>query len=343
MLVADGFDVVGLDSFLFAHCGFRHRGRDEAPARFPEVRQDVRDLAVEGLRGFDAVVHLAGLSNDPLGDLQPETTFAINEWATVRLARLAKAAGVRRFIFSSTCSVYGAAGDDLVDETGATHPVTPYAHAKLNAEAAIAALADADFCPVFLRHATAYGPSPKIRFDLVVNNLVAWAWSTGHVLLKSDGTPWRPLVHVEDISRAFLAVLKAPEATVANQAYNVGRTDENHRVREIASVVVDVAPACAVTFDDNAGPDKRNYRVSFDKFSVTFGPDVLRWRLDDGVRQLSNTLAGRCPGPEEFEGPRFARLAHLKHLLSIGAVDDSFRWVSRPEPAEAATAGSTLR
>ncbi len=261
MLLAEGHDVVGYDSDLYEQCTF-----GDGIVDVPEIRKDVREVEPGDLDGIDAVMHLAGLSNDPLGDLNPTLTFEINHKASVRLAVLAKQAGVRRFIFSSSCSNYGAAGDDLINEEAAANPVTPYGESKVLVERDLSEMANDDFTPVFLRNATAYGVSPRLRFDLVLNNLVAWAFTTGKVYLKSDGTPWRPIVHIEDISRAFIAVLHAPVESVHKQAFNVGRSGENFRIRELAEIVKNTVPNCEVTFAEGAGPDKRNYRSTARRF-----------------------------------------------------------------------------
>ena len=241
MLVRAGHDLTGLDSDLYCRCTFV----GEVP-KIPEIKKDVRDLELADVSGYDAVIHLAGLSSDPLGDLDPELTYAINHASSVRLAVLAKEAGVARFVFASTCSVYGAAGDQPIDETGTVRPLTPYGKSKWLVERDVSLLADSKFSPTFLRSATAYGVSPRLRFDLVLNNLVAWAHTTGQVYLKSDGTPWRPLVHVEDIARAYLAVLDASREKVHNKALNVGRNDENYRIGALAGFVVKTVPNCRI-------------------------------------------------------------------------------------------------
>lgn len=323
LLVERGFEVVGLDSFLFADCGV-----SEQPYSIEEVCKDIRDIDISDFEGIDVVIHLAGLSNDPLGSLSPDITMEINHRAAVKTARLAKQAGVKRFIFSSTCSVYGAAGQDMVDETSDLNPVTPYAVAKLYAEQEILALGDDNFCPVALRHATAFGASPKVRFDLVVNNLVAWAISTHQVLLKSDGMPWRPLVHVDDISQAFLVSVTAPTELVHCLAVNVGRTDQNFRIKEIANAVADCVPDCALAFEPGAGADKRTYRVNCDKFEDIFGAGHLTWTMEKGVQQIYDEFKNMNLAPEDFEGMRFARLPHLQHLVAEGRADKDFRPIS---------------
>ena len=263
MLQKAGHDVVGLDTGLFAACAF---GDDSAVRECEAIRRDLRDVRREDLEGFDAVAHLGALSNDPLGDINPDLTHEINERASNRLADLAKAAGVERFVFSSSCSTYGAApGEDFLDESAEFNPVTPYGVSKVRVEQYLSTLADDDFTPVYLRNATAYGVTPRLRLDLVLNNLVGWAHATGKVVLLSDGTPWRPVVHAEDICRAFRAALEAPREAVHDEAFNIGRTAENYRIRELAEIVGETVPGCEVTVAEGAGPDKRTYRVSCKK------------------------------------------------------------------------------
>ena len=328
MLVAKRHEVIGLDSDLFESCTFGEPG-DELPF----IRKDIRDIEHADLHGFDAVIHLAGLSNDPLGNLNPKLTYEINHQASVRLARLAKDAGVTRFLFSSSCSTYGAAGDTMLDESAAFSPVTPYAHSKVLVEQDLAQLADANFSPTFLRNATAYGLSPWMRFDLVLNNLVAWACSTGRIYIKSDGTPWRPIVHIEDISRAFVAALAAPRESIHNQPFNVGRTEENYRIRELAEIVKDTVPGCTIEYAPDASPDKRCYRVDFSRIRTALPGFQPEWDARAGAAQLHEAYKRIGVTVEEFEGPRYKRIDHVQKLMSDGTLDSNLRWKISPSQA----------
>lgn len=330
MLLEHGHEVFGLDSDLFRRCTF-------LPGRIRAVlgaEKDVRDVEEGDLRGFEAVLHLAALSNDPLGDLDPEVTMEINHRASVRLATLARRAGVERFVFSSSCSNYGAAGDDWLTEESPFNPVTPYGIAKVRAESEIAPLATPDFTPVLLRSATAFGVSPRLRFDLAVNNLVAWALTTGRIFLKSDGSAWRPFVHVSDMARAFVAVLEAPAAKVRGEAFNVGSTPENLRIREVAAIVGEVVPDCKVEFAEGASPDKRCYRVNCDKLPRALPAYRAEWSVRRGVEELYATYRAQGLSLAEFEGPAFQRVAHVKKLLAEGVLDPTLRHARR-DPAKA--------
>jgi len=324
-LVDAGQEVVGVDTDLYRRSTF-------GPWResIRTLCKDVRELHVADLRGFDAVIHLAALSNDPLGDLNPALTYEINHLASVRLAEQAKAAGVRRFAFASSCSNYGAAGDEPVDEEAELNPVTAYGESKVRVERDVSRLADDSFSPTFLRCATAYGASPRLRFDIVLNNLVAWAFTSGKVFLKSDGTPWRPIVHIEDISRAFLAVLSAPREVVHAQAFNVGRNDQNYRIREIAQIVKETVPGCEIAFADGAGPDKRNYRADFSKIGRLRPAFQPKWDARKGARQLYEAYKALGLKLEDFEGPRFRRIDQLKQLMAMGNLGSDLRWLSEP-------------
>lgn len=320
LLLTKGIAVTGLDTDLFRACTYT--------GILPEVRElekDIRDITPGELRGFDAIVHLAGLSNDPLGDFDPEVTDAINHRGSFHLAKAARAAGVGRFVFSSSCSVYGAAGEDAVDEQGAVDPVTPYGLSKVMAERAISKLADDSFNPVYLRNATAYGASPRLRFDLVLNNLMAWAVATGSVRLKSLGTSWRPLVHVEDISRAILAVLTAPSRLIHNQAFNVGSNEENYKIRDIASIVCEAVSGCRLEFAQGADIDRRSYRVDFSKYARTFPYALPQWTARRGAKELYVLFSQTGVDVEGFEGRRFQRVAHLRHLVDSGEIDRTLR------------------
>jgi nucleoside-diphosphate-sugar epimerase len=320
-LRAAGHEVAGLDLGLYERCDLGS-GPEDIGARQP---RDMRDAEAELLAGHDAVICLAALSNDPLGDLNPAATYSVNLDGTLRLARAAKQAGVRRFAFASSCSLYGAAGSAAVAEDAELFPVTPYGEAKVAAERELSLLTDDTFSPVYLRNATAYGASPRLRLDIVVNNLTAVAMTAGEVRLESDGSPWRPLVHVEDICRAFLAVLEAPRELVHDEAFNVGRAQDNVQIRDVAEMVRDAVPGSRVSFADGAGPDLRNYCVDFSKLDQTFPDLKLCWTVQDGVAELVRAYTEHGMTYEDFTSSRFVRLRRIRELLAAGLIDEMLR------------------
>jgi nucleoside-diphosphate-sugar epimerase len=323
MVQAAGHDVVGLDTFLFEQGTF---GYDAA--EIDALRMDLRDVQAADLRGFDAIMHLAALSNDPLGDVNPQITYDINHLGSVRLASLAKEAGVGRFIFASSCSLYGVAGDEMLTEEAAFNPITPYGVSKVLFERDVAKLADDGFSPTFLRNSTAYGVSPRLRADVVVNNLVAIAYTTGEVVIQSDGTPWRPLVHIEDIARAFLAVLNAPRDLVHNEAFNVGRSEENYRVRDLGALVEQVVAGSKVKYAEGGGPDPRCYRVDCTKLATTLPEYRPQWSVRRGMEQLRDAFEANGLTRQELLGDKYFRIKRIRALQAEGLLDASLRWSS---------------
>ena len=321
-LVRGGHEVTGLDTLFYGGCDLFE------PEPVEALHADVRDIRPDELHGFDAVVHLAALSNDPLGDVDRDLTLAINYRATVDLARAAKDAGIDRFVFASSCSMYGAAADGggPVDERAPLKPLTAYAESKVLAEEALAELADEDFAPVSMRNATAYGASPRLRLDIVLNNLVGWALTTGRVRILSDGTPWRPLVHVEDIARATLAFLEAPAEIVAGEAFNVGADAANYQVRELAEIARDAVGGCEIEYADAGDPDPRSYRVDFGKLRRTFPGLALTWTARAGADELVSAYRRAGLTFDDFDGPRYTRLKRLRELSEKGALDGALRW-----------------
>jgi nucleoside-diphosphate-sugar epimerase len=323
LILEKGYQVTGLDTNYYRGCDFNSY-------HYPQIKQidkDIREVSRGDLENIDAVIHLAALSNDPLGTFNAKLTDEINYQATVKLANLAKESGIRRFIYASSCSMYGIAGEDAVTEDAALAPVTEYAISKVKSEEALTGMADADFSPVFLRASTAYGIAPMLRCDLVVNNLVGWAYTTNKIRIMSDGTPWRPTVHVEDLGRAYIACLEAPIDTIHNQAFNVGQNKENYRIRDMADVVKSIIPGCEVEYTYEHGSDSRTYKVSFDKISTKlkdfFNPE---WDIDKGIRQLYEAYKAHGLTYEEFIGNKYIRLNQLKNLVQQERLDNNLFW-----------------
>lgn len=316
-----GHDVLGLDTYLFEGCTMGPEVPD-----VPALRMDLRDVEPHHLQGIDAVVHLAALCNDPLGAMHKGTTYAINREASVRLAEAAKAAGVERFAFASSCSLYGVAGTAPVTEESAFNPITAYGESKVEAEHRISPLADDDFSPTFLRNATAYGPSPRLRADIVINNLVGYAMTTGEIVLNSDGSPWRPLLHVRDMAQAFLAVIEAPRDVVHNQAFNIGTTAENYQVKELVRLVQDAVPGTRARLGAEAGADPRSYKVDCSKLARMLPAAVPTRTVPQGIEELVAAYRAHGVTEAEFFGPRFTRIKRIQALQADGRLDDELRW-----------------
>jgi nucleoside-diphosphate-sugar epimerase len=323
-LRAAGHEVVGLDTGFYDECDFL-----APPDDVPNLDVDLRDVTPDHLAGVDAVVHLGALSNDPLGDLDSQVTYDINLHASVKLAEAAKRAGVQRFVFASSCSLYGAGGDGFLDESAAFNPVTPYGESKIKVEQALNGLADDRFSPSYMRNATAYGVSRRLRADIVVNNLVGHALTTGKVLMQSDGTPWRPLVHIGDIIQAFVATLAAPREAIHNQAFNIGRTSENYQIRQVAQLVAEVVPNCELSFASGASADIRDYRVSFAKAETKLPGFKPRWTVRAGIEELYDAYKRAGLTKEIWQGSRYYRLKTVRSLQERGILDMQLRKKTR--------------
>ncbi|WP_230532341.1 NAD-dependent epimerase/dehydratase family protein [Microvirga roseola] len=324
---AQGYDVVGLDTDYYEGCTLVPELAD-----IPTIRKDIRDVTPDDIQGVDAIIHLAALSNDPIGNLNEEWTSDINGKATIRLAEIAKDAGIRRFIFSSSCIMYGMSEASVVDETSPLAPQTVYARSKVEAEESLTQLADDNFSPTLCRNGTIYGLSPRMRFDTVLNNLMGIAFTKGRVTIHSDGTPWRPVVHVQDVSRAFQAILEAPLEDVHNQAFNVGANELNHQVRDLAEIVLRTVPNCEIVMDPHPGADQRTYKADFSKFARTFPEFRFLWNAEKGAQELYETFRKAGLTYEDYVDKRFTRLKWLQHLMDDGLINDELRWTQSAAP-----------
>ncbi|HYW33919.1 MAG TPA: SDR family oxidoreductase [Balneolaceae bacterium] len=324
-LIQQGHKVTGLDTGFY-RSGWLYNDQEKTYPSY--INKDLRNIQPEDLEGFDAVVHLAELSNDPVGQLNPEITYKINHKGSVRIAELCKQVGVEKFVYTSSCSAYGIGGDrNIKTEESELQPQTAYAECKVRVERDVSKLADDSFSPTFLRNATAYGASPRMRFDIVLNNLSGLAWTTGEIKMISDGTPWRPLVHVKDISKSISCVLKAPREVVHNEIFNVGDSDENYQVKEIAQVVKEAFPGCEISFGNNVDEDNRSYRVSFDKINDQLPGFSCDYTLDEGARELHNIFSKIKLSPEIFQARSYTRLKQLKYLLETDQLNEDLYWV----------------
>lgn len=324
MLLEEGFEVIGLDTNYFSDCLF-----GDKKVTIEQIVKDIRQVQADDFKGIQAVIHLAGLSNDPMGELNPGLTEEINLAASAWCAQLAKQAGVERFVFASSCSVYGIAEEGkAITEAGELNPVTAYAKSKIGTEEALHKLADKDFSPVLMRNATVYGSSPLLRLDLVVNNLTAWGYTTGKIKIMSDGSPWRPLIHIQDFSRAFIAALKAPKKLIHDQIFNVGQNSENYQVRDLGDAVKSVIPNCTVEYTGEHGADTRTYRVDFTKINTVL-KDYFKpaWNVKKGVEQLYGDYRAYGLDFASFQGEKYIRLKHLSLLQEQGKLDNKFYWV----------------
>lgn len=330
MMTKAGHEVIGLDTGYFTDCWM---GEDRKDYVAKQIVKDIRDVDASDFTGVDGIVHLAGLSNDPTGELNPGLTEDINLDASIRIAELARAAGAQRFVFASSCSIYGSGANAALTEEDSFNPLTAYARSKVETEFAVQKLADDRFSPIYMRNATVYGYSPRIRVDLVVNNLTGWAVSTHQVKLLSDGRAWRPLLHVEDMSQAFLKALEAPREAIHNQAFNVGNEEDNWQIRDIAERVATIVPDCAVSFAEGAGADTRNYNVSFAKIRERIPAFQPKWNVPKGIEQLYGEFARIQLTEPEFASRIYTRLKQIQHLLDTGQVSGELRWIAAPVTA----------